>query len=232
MYYNKKYFDEHNFLSISFSKTILDFMKKHHLKSLFDVGCGNGLMVKYLNNHHLNAKGCDIAKIAVKNAQKINKKNTIFQYSATNLKLKKNSFDVVTSDSVIEHLTPQEAGKFLQEARKILKPRGYLFLVTPNYATPLRIIQGKKWFGWRDPTHINFYTPKKLQGLLLRHQFTNLQKNFNVKYQKSFDTEFPEIFSKFPTLLKILAFKVFFSTPLSILRNSVWISAQKNDQEH
>jgi SAM-dependent methyltransferase len=71
------------------------------------------------------------------------------------------TFDVITAMEIIEHLESPAA--FLREARKLIKPGGYMFVTTPN----VECIQGRLRFLLRgqlrafevddsaDPTHIS-----------------------------------------------------------------------------
>lgn len=225
--YNTKYYEDRDHLDLHLAETIKLFMNDYKLEKLLDVGCGTGRIVKFFNDNGFKSLGCDIYEDALTFARKINKKNTIIKASATNLPFKNNSFDILTAISVIEHLTPKEVEKFLNDTKRVLKPNGSIFLVTPNYATPIRLLQGKKWFAYSDPTHINFYTPKRLSTLLKSSGFINTKTRFKTTYGPTFDWEFPSLFGKLPSWTKFLLVYLFFSSPLSIIRNSFWIAAQK-----
>jgi len=226
-YYNKKYFEERDHLHLHIAETIKILMLENKLKKILDVGCGTGKMVKFFNDNGFQSLGCDIYDDALKSARKINKKNTIIKASATNLPFKNNSFDILTAISVIEHLTSKEVEKFLNETKRVLKPNGSIFLVTPNYATPIRLLQGKKWFAYSDPTHINFYTPKRLSILLKKLGFSHTRTRFKTTYGPTFNWEFPPFFGALPSKVKGFLVYLFFSSPLSIIRNSFWLAAQK-----
>ena len=203
--------------------------REYKIRKILDVGCGTGRLIKYLNSNGLDAKGCDISKTAVDFANRINRKKVALVASAEKLPFRENSFDLVTSISTIEHLTKKQADKFIQEAKRVLKPGAYIFLVTPNFATPIRLVQGKKWFGYNDPTHINFFTPLSLTQLLKKYGFGEFKFLFKTNLQVSYDWEFPVIFRKFPKFLKNVVIFIFFSSPLTFVRNSFWIAAQNND---
>ncbi len=228
-YYNKKYFRERDVLSPHIAQVIKIFIKNNNLKNVLDVGCGTGRLVKFLNQAGFAATGCDSQKKALKIAKKINNSKVIIEASATKLPFGNNSFDLVTAISVIEHLTRDEVSQFIAEAARVLKTGGFIFLITPNFASPIRVIQGKNWFGYRDPTHITFFTPGSLSRILKSHRFSKIKFNFKIAYQPSFDWEFPPIFSKFPKILKYFLIYLFFSTRLAFLRNGFWIGAQKHD---
>ena len=228
-YYDKRYFQEHDLLSPYLANCIKHIMENHNLKRILDVGCATGRLVKFFNKHGLEAFGCDIADVALRQARKINKKGAIFKASATSLPFKNSSFDFICAISMIEHLTPKEAEKFLKEARRILKPHGFIFLITPNFATPIRLIHGSNWFAYKDPTHVNFYTPKGLSKLLSKFGFGDFQFTFKTIYHPSFDWEFPHFFGKLPKPIKTFCVFLLLSTPLTFIRNSFWLLAQKNE---
>lgn len=202
--YNERYFSERDRLDLHIAASIAILMKDHSLKKVLDVGCGTGRLVKFLNERGFQSYGCDNVNLAVKTARKINEKNTIVKAPATKLPFKKNSFDMLTAISLIEHLTKTEMNTFILEAKRVLKPNGFIFIVTPNFASPWRFIQGTKWFGYSDPTHINFFTPLSLANLLKDYGFYNPKFWFKTNH---------------PNLL--------FSTPFCFIRNSFWLAAQK-----
>lgn len=218
--YNKKYFRERDKLSKTLAWELGFILKKYGAKSVLDVGAGTGKLVKFLKKNGFEAIGVDSAKIAVhKYGMKLGK--------ADNLPFENQSFDVVIAISLIEHLTKNETSKFLKEVHRVLKIPGIIFLVTPNFASPSRIIFGKKWFGYADPTHNVFYTPSTLKGLLEKDKFKNIQFTFPIAPNLPFDWPIPPIFSNLPPLFQNLANFLFISTPLTFLRDSIWVLAKK-----
>lgn len=210
--YTKHYFEERDHLDLHVAESIEILMRDNNLTKVLDVGCGTGRLVKFLNDNDVSAIGCDIYEQALITAQKINNKNTIVKAPATKLPFKKNSFDMLTAISLIEHLTKKEANAFLNEAKRVLKPYGFIFIVTPNFASPWRFIQGRKWFGYSDPTHITFFTPLSLANLLKDYGFYNLRFWFKTNY---------------PNYWKNFVYYLLFSTPFCFTRNSFWIAARK-----
>lgn len=225
-YYSEKYFKERDHLDIHMAEAIKIFIQENNLKKTLDVGCGTGRLVKFLNVEGFEAHGCDIEDEAVRLAKKL-VKNKIIKASATKLPFKKRSYDFVSAISVIEHLTDTQIKKFLSEAKRILKPGGYVFFVTPNYATPFRYLQGERWFGYSDPTHVTFFTPKSLAHQLRLSGFKNIKFNFKSKYDSPFDWDLPEFMRSLPQPFKTFITYLLISTPLSNIRNSFWIAARK-----
>ena len=229
--YSKFYFEERDLLIVHMAYVIKDIMKREKLKKVLDVGCGSGRLVRYLRKKGFQAMGCDISAPALRMARSINPKSTIRFGSATNLPYKRNSLDMIVAVSVIEHLGDQESVKFIRESYRVLKKNKFIFLVTPNFSTPLRIIQGKNWFYYSDPTHINYFTKYKLDDTLKNNGFDKTNFYFKLKYFEAINWEFPPFFSKFPRLLKLLIIFLIFETPLAILRNSLWVLAQKHEED-
>lgn len=226
-YYNREYFKERDLLLPHLANTIKSFAIKNNLKKILDVGCGTGRLVEFLNSQGFETYGCDNYEESLKLARKLNDRQRIKKASAIKLPYPKSSFDLITCVSVIEHLKVNNSKRFIREAKRILKPKGFIFLVTPNFATPLRIIQGDRWFGYLDPTHVNFYTPNSLSRLLKKNNFKNPQLFFKIDPTKSMDWEFPNIIQKLPMMVKSVLIFLLFSTPLSRIRNSFWVAAQK-----
>lgn len=226
MKYTKHYFLERDILITHLAQAIELLMKKNKLKSVLDIGCGTGRLVAYFQEKGFASYGCDNAAEAITIARKNARKNSIKKTSAISLPYKDNSFDLVSAISVIEHLSLKDGGKMIAEIRRVLKPNGFVFLVTPNFASPFRLLQGKKWFGYSDPTHISFYTTGSLKKMLELNGFKNFQTRFEIKFSKSLQWEF--IFFKFlPRSLLMVAIHLLFNSPLSKIRNSFWLAARK-----
>jgi len=225
--YDPQYFHERDHLDLHIAESVKLLMRKHRLKSVLDVGCGTGRLVRFLNLSGFRAQGCDNQTAALKLARKINPPKNIVRASASRLPFIKSTFDLITSISVIEHLTPYQSQQFISASWRILKPRGYIFLITPNFVSPLRLILGKRWFGYSDPSHIQFFTPSSLANLLKLNGFGSVTCRLPTAYNVPFDWYLPVFFRKLPMPLKNLLNYLMISSPLSTWRDSFWILGQK-----
>lgn len=212
--------------------SIAKLLKKQGAKKILDVGCGSGWLVKDLKRDGFETFGCDLSDKTiriVKNDREIGR--FVQKASAVKLPYPDSSFDALLAISVIEHLTQAEARKFLKEACRVLKPHGWIFLVTPNKITPLHLIYliiRQKWPASKDPTHINFYTPGSLKRLLTQFSFEHFQFTFTSSPGISLDWEIsrllpvrPKIFGYFINYLLISV------SPFYYFRNSFWLAARK-----
>jgi len=102
---------------------------------------------------------------------------------------KDNSFDVILSGEIIEHLL--NPLKFIREAKRVLKPQGVFIITTPNLASifnrllivfgysPLNytVVPGQRiglprWFEVRDfgnQDHLRVFTPRALKQLAVHN---------------------------------------------------------------
>lgn len=106
---------------------------------ILDLGCGFGTFVFVGRKNGYETYGVDIAEFEIDFARKRIKtelpncfSDEIYQLcSVESLPFKDKSFDVVTLWNLLEHVPDYR--KVLKEADRVLKPSGFLFLVSPNY---------------------------------------------------------------------------------------------------
>ena len=130
---------------------------------------------------------------------------------------------------MIEHLSQGQAQDFLKEAGRVLKKSGLIFIITPNFASPLRFILRERWFGYSDPTHIHFYTPRSLSSLLEKFHFKNIRYKFKTAYNVDFDWYLPKPARFLPMPFKNILNYLMISSPLSNFMDSFWVSDQKDE---
>ena len=101
-------------------------------KRVLDLGSGEGYGTDLLASRAAQAVGVDLAPEAIYHARKSYRRpNLRFLYSDIyDLDLKDDSFDLVCSLQVVEHL--HQPVRFMQEARRVLKAGGLCVISTPN----------------------------------------------------------------------------------------------------
>jgi SAM-dependent methyltransferase len=106
-------------------------------KEVLDVACGEGYGSDLLAAHAARVTGVDLDPEVVRRAA--------HRYPRENLTFLAGSvdrvpvaggaaFDVIVSFETIEHVTPDVQARFLDEARRLLRPGGLLIVSTPNRA--------------------------------------------------------------------------------------------------
>jgi SAM-dependent methyltransferase len=130
---------------------------------LLDVGCGQGALLHQLQKlGWTELFGVDTSPYAAVAASRPNMK--ILCSSVEDAAFPDGYFDYVVMKHVLERLhTPAET---LSEVRRILAPRGFLFVEVPNNASVDSRLFGKFWAHLDVPRHLYFFTPKTVSTLI------------------------------------------------------------------
>ena len=136
-------------------------------KSLLDVGAGKGAQAavfsRYFNITTLDRHGDARQTFESLN---INARVVVAEIGNQAFPLPDNSFDVVFTKSVIEHVKNWE--QVLTEINRVLKPGGSVIVMTPDWSS-------QKVNFYDDPTHIRPYTKRALDRVLRMTGFDDIQ---------------------------------------------------------
>lgn len=127
---------------------------------LLDVGCGNGLFLAHMQNFGWQVSGIEPDPDAVRSARERYGLQDIYIGSLENVEIKKNSFDAVTMNHVIEHLP--DPVQTLKQCWYVLRPGGQLVLTTPNAESLGRHLFKRNWRGWEPPRHLFLFDSQTL----------------------------------------------------------------------
>lgn len=105
-------------------------------KDILDLGCGEGTRLSLIGGGDKNLNGIDISEAAIKKAKRKLPKAKLLVGNVELLPYSSESFDLVYSAFVFEHLDEPE--KVIREAVRVLKPGGNLLIMAPNYGAPNR----------------------------------------------------------------------------------------------
>jgi 2-polyprenyl-3-methyl-5-hydroxy-6-metoxy-1,4-benzoquinol methylase len=89
-----------------FNKNLLAEIKYLNLKSILDAGCGEGNLIKFLKKNELAEyiEGIEVSEEQIQRARKLNPHLIIKKGDIYDIPGKTNSFDLVISTQVFEHL--------------------------------------------------------------------------------------------------------------------------------
>jgi 2-polyprenyl-3-methyl-5-hydroxy-6-metoxy-1,4-benzoquinol methylase len=155
------------------------------VKSICDLGCGNGYLAGRLAKLGYDVVGVDASESGIRIARRDFSKAT-FIHSSIDSSLRYRTtleeVDVVISSDVIEHL--YRPSDLIEAAVSLLKPNGHLLVGVPYHGYLKNLVlslTGKMdaHFGSLDDGgHIKFFSVKTLSKLLRSHQFTDLNFGF------------------------------------------------------
>lgn len=97
---------------------------------LLEVGAGRPDVLKGFKNQRLEVFGCDISRASQKACEVEGIPFKLVDFVKSKLPYKDNSFDVVYSKSVIEHMP--DALYFVSECKRVLKPGEFSLLLRPT----------------------------------------------------------------------------------------------------
>jgi ubiquinone/menaquinone biosynthesis C-methylase UbiE len=93
-----------------------------------DVGCGPGHVARYLFERGVNVCGIDLSQGMIEQARLLNPEINFHQGNMMSLDVSNESFAGITAFYSIIHIPRQEVVDALLELRRVLKPKGVLFL--------------------------------------------------------------------------------------------------------
>lgn len=128
--------------------------------TLLDIGAGCGVLLKAARDMGYEAIGIEPSAYLceVGSQRGLDIRQGVFPVSTL-----PKDFDIITITDVLEHV--KEPGILIREAMKYLRPDGVLFLTTPDSASIMARLLGKRWWHYRI-AHIGYFNRKNLAMLL------------------------------------------------------------------
>ena len=131
---------------------------------VLDIGAGRGDLLKLFDSSNWQKwafdpylSQLDVKKLKEKIGSHVNDFDSLKEYP-------ENEFDVVVLRNVIEHTNSYKS--FLVIANKLLKPKGVLFIRTPNLRSVDFKLFGSNWYVVTMNGHLVFFTKQSLSVLL------------------------------------------------------------------
>ncbi|MBM3237114.1 class I SAM-dependent methyltransferase [Candidatus Poribacteria bacterium] len=131
----KGFLDAHN---ASYLHTYIELVSKYSKpgSKILEVGGGNGLAARLLNQLEYHIISTDISLFFLKDTQEWNNEKLNYAVcDALDLPFKTGSFDVVCSSELIEHVL--DAERALAEMARVVKKGGRIIIAGPNLCSPL-----------------------------------------------------------------------------------------------
>jgi 2-polyprenyl-3-methyl-5-hydroxy-6-metoxy-1,4-benzoquinol methylase len=167
------YYDDSNlnvpeFVKFRLSEIVGEFDRFRKGNRLLDIGCGAGYLLEEARKQNWQVMGMEISDPAVESLRK--RGFNIFQGDLSEMKSEHNSFDVIVSTEVLEHVS--KPGELAEATYKLLRQGGLFWGTTPNGNGISARIMGEYWSAVSPPEHLQLFSAKALKGLLKKAGFS------------------------------------------------------------
>jgi len=122
-----------------YSRTIRTFeilgtfkLMNHIPKRILDFGYGSGQITNFLHKKGFNIIGLDKTSAGYRNTKKIFPECDFRLYDGLNIPFKKNSFDTIILNDVMEHIPYNLMEKLIKKLKYILEPDGLIYICVLN----------------------------------------------------------------------------------------------------
>jgi len=146
--------------------------------NILDIGCADGSLLSSIKNKNNFLYGLDANPFFCKQCQNKNIKIKKFFINQKPLPFPSHKFHLIVAGEIIEHLYSPDF--LLSEIHRLLKPKGYLLISTPNLASLARrfmLLFGLNPFIETSPLlpescgHIRYFTFSNFKKLLRKNKF-------------------------------------------------------------
>ena len=167
------YHDEH--------QKIACLLKKNNVRTVLEVGPGNGSLITYLHDNGFEVTGIELDYACVERI----KAGGIACYQGTleGVNDQLLTYDAVIMCQVLEHIYHPKIA--LNIIHSVLSDNGLLYLSVPNIASYEARLFGKYWRGFDLPRHITHFSSETL-GKLLNSSGYSVDKISNMTFPSSF----------------------------------------------
>ncbi|WP_044397353.1 bifunctional 2-polyprenyl-6-hydroxyphenol methylase/3-demethylubiquinol 3-O-methyltransferase UbiG [Lacinutrix sp. Hel_I_90] len=132
-----------------------ELVAQHIVGDVLEIGCGEGYGLEVILKQAKSLTVIDKSKHVLKKIKSKHPQTTVLNQNIPPMyNLKDNSFDVVISFQVIEHI--KDVNLFIKEIHRVLKTHGKAYITTPN---------SKKSIA-RNPWHFKEYNYKEINSLI------------------------------------------------------------------
>lgn len=191
---------------------------------VLDIGCGNGHLLSILTREGYDAYGVEPSDCATKFFPN-NVRGKIYNKKIKECAFTEKFFDFIFLFQSLEHIHNLE--DLFQEIKRILSPRGILWIAVPNDEFFESKLFGPYYYNLEAPRHLYFFSKESLSGILRKYGFNNIKfiKDFPADLictpASFYNSLFYFLFDK--GCRKTAMLKRFLYVPLVLLRQAVRI---------
>tara|TARA_B100000963_G_scaffold345380_1_gene349428 strand:- start:13228 stop:13953 length:726 start_codon:yes stop_codon:yes gene_type:complete len=162
---------------------------------ILDWGCGNGELVKFLNDQGYDCYGLEIENnVKIKNEINFNNNENLlnkihFILDDNITKFQSNYFDIVITNQVIEHMSNKNG--FIEELKRILRTGGFSYNILPAKFRFIEVHLKMPFVHWFPKNFLRKYVILFFNLFKFNHwkECKNLSFNQQVEYYYEYSTK-------------------------------------------
>jgi SAM-dependent methyltransferase len=160
-YFDREYFRLHEGKA-GYLRYLVDLLRRLGVCEgrVLDLGSGYGFFLAALEAAGYQAYGVEVSAHAAAESRRWTKAAVAVQSAEEPLPFPSERFAAVTLLDVIEHL--QDYPRTLAEAARTLEPGGALVVITLNRWSVARLVLGRRWSWYQDPTHRHLFDVRRI----------------------------------------------------------------------
>lgn len=186
-------------------------------KKILDIGTGKGYLLDVAERMGFECHGVELSSYAAgKAAERF--PGRIFTGTLEQARYPDGTFDVIAMTDLIEHIGDPQG--LMKEVRRVLRPGGLVFIITPDTDAATRKMLGKRWFQYKYE-HVVYWNARSLRRLLGSHGFEALavkhnSKRFRLSYYNDYFKKysflgpvgrmFPRVYALLPKKMREMSF--------------------------
>lgn len=173
----------------NFARRTYGLIKDKNLKTLLDLGCGDGRDSIYFSNKGLEVIAVDFSESGINKLRARNNKIDYILKDIRSINFKESTFDVIYAHLSLHYFDNKTTDKILANLFKILKKDGLIFIKC-NSTDDILFGQGKKIDEnmWRKGHTRHFFTKEYMIEKLKKFNIVKIRKTSSVyhKYKTIF----------------------------------------------
>lgn len=167
--------------TVKLNETLCDMISTNDEDIIADVACGNGRLLYMLaQKNSFKGYGVDLSEKMILEAKKQNPKMNFFVAGCENLPFKNQEIDIMTVCAAFHHFP--DIQKFAQEAGRVIKKNGELYIADVYLPTFFRLICNP-FVRLSKSGDVKLYSPKEIVELFENNGFVKNSVEIKGKFQ-------------------------------------------------
>jgi len=171
-YWKNKWSNRPSEPATNFAKRAYKLIKTKNLKTLLDLGCGDGRDSIYFSNKGLKVTAVDFSESGIEELKARQNRIDCVLKDIRNVNFPKNSFDVIYAHLALHYFDDKTTSNIFDNLYKILKKGGLIFIKCKSTDDPL--------FGKGEKVGENMYKKGHIRHFFTKEYMTEKLRGFKI----------------------------------------------------